>query len=136
MAHVLLIEDCKEVRSALVRLLEKAGHTTAELPSASNVVRHVREVQPDVIVLDYLLGGKTGTDVVRMLKGHLVTRNIPIIAASAHPSAELQMAHEGVYVFLQKPFTAGTLLKKIQEVLCLRDEREREPVAVPTGNVT
>lgn len=117
MAKIAVIDDSHELRRSLSSLLRNEGYMVAEHNGRDNVGKFVLEERPEVIVLDYLLGGRTGADVVDELSLDPVTARIPILALSAHPSAQLFMAHKGVYAFLSKPCSADSLLKKVEMAL-------------------
>ncbi len=117
MAKVAVIDDNDELRRTVATLLRMEGHETVEHNGRESVARFVLEEMPDVIVLDYLLSGKTGGDVTDELSSNPATARIPIVALSAHPSAQLLMANKGVYAFLTKPCTADALLSKIDMAL-------------------
>jgi DNA-binding response OmpR family regulator len=68
---------------------------------------------PDLILIDVLLSGKDGREIVKSLKSQQETKQIPTIMFSAHPSAEETMQQAGADDFLEKPFDIDVLLAKI-----------------------
>ncbi len=72
---------------------------------------------PHLLLLDVLLSGKDGREIVKDLKGQEETRAIPIIMFSAHPSAEETPRATGADDFLAKPFDIDVLLDKIAHFL-------------------
>jgi len=65
---------------------------------------------PHIILLDVLLSGKDGRDIVRYLKSQEETRHIPVIMLSAHPSASETARQAGADEFIAKPFDIDELL--------------------------
>ncbi len=116
-SKIAVVDDSDELRRSLSSLLRNEGYTVVEHNGRDTISKFVLEERPDVIVLDYLLGGRTGANVVDELSLDPVTARIPVLALSAHPSAQLLMAHKGVYAFLSKPCSADSLLKKLEMAL-------------------
>ena len=72
---------------------------------------------PDLILLDLLLSGKDGREIVKYLKSQEETRHIPVIMLSAHPSAEETARLAGADDFVAKPFDIVVLLTRIAQYL-------------------
>lgn len=115
MCKVTIVDDCKELRTGLAHVLTAEGYSVTVHDGKEGVVRHLCHEKPDIIILDYMLGGKTGADIVRRLRNESCT-HAQIVALSAHPSAQLSMANEQVFAFIQKPFTTEELLAKIKQL--------------------
>jgi len=68
---------------------------------------------PNLSIVDVLLSGKDGREIVKYLKNQQETKHIPVIMISAHPSAEETARQAGADDFLAKPFNIDALLAKI-----------------------
>ncbi len=105
--RVLIIDDDKMMRNSLVDLLEAAGWTAKALARANDVERWISQFQPDVILSDVRMPGKTGMELVEELKSAP-----PIVLISAH--GDIPMAVEamnlGAYSFLEKSYEPKRLL--------------------------
>jgi DNA-binding response OmpR family regulator len=124
MKKILIIDDNASFAKALQTVLKAEGYDAIVSAGNGDMVALLEKTRPDVIMLDYLLGGKCGSDIVDALKKSRPTHLPPILAMSAHPSAHLQMAKIGVYSFITKPFTVDEVLRKISE-LCESSLRHR-----------
>ncbi len=124
MKRVLVVDDNDAILKSVSLLLKSKGFEVITHNGNGDLARYVCKEKPDIILLDYLLSGKNGAEVVRQFKKHDVAACIPIIAVSAHPSAHLQMAQEGVYAFIQKPFDSEAIVSKIEQTLKLRPPEE------------
>lgn len=120
MTTVMIIDDNEAILKSVGLLLEAHGYTVIKRNGSGDIVKQIEHLAPDVILIDYLLSGKSGADVVTEMKQKSNIARIPVIAISAHPSAHLQMAEEGVYSFLQKPFDGETLVRKVEQMLVKR----------------
>ena len=117
MKRVLVVDDNDAILKSVSLLLRSKNFDVITHNGSGDLARFVCKERPDVILLDYLLSGKNGAEIVRQFKKYDTAARIPIIAVSAHPSAHLQMAQEGVYTFIQKPYDSDTILMKIDQAL-------------------
>jgi CheY-like chemotaxis protein len=112
--YILVVDDDPDILEFLQALLEDTGYTVHTAEKSDGLEQLQRgEPVPAVIILDMLLSGKDGREVVKQLKGREHTRAIPIIMTSAHPSAEQTAYAAGADDFLAKPFDLDDLLVKI-----------------------
>jgi DNA-binding response OmpR family regulator len=72
---------------------------------------------PDLILLDVLLSGRDGREIVKVLKSQQKTRHIPVLMFSALPSAEETVLQAGADAFVEKPFQIEALLELIASLL-------------------
>jgi CheY-like chemotaxis protein len=120
---VLVVEDDPWIRSILTELLEGEGYVVTEAADGLAGLELARSEEPDVIVLDLAMPGKTGDEVLRELKDASSTRDIPVIVVSAY-TRQLgpgQIAStEGV---IQKPFDVTDLLARLELATGRRQQR-------------
>ncbi|MEK7145277.1 MAG: response regulator [Patescibacteria group bacterium] len=79
---VLIIEDDKFMAESLAIKFKEAGFVIARLESGDKVVAEMLAQKPDVVILDILLPGKNGFDVLKELKEKEETKNVPVIIVS------------------------------------------------------
>ena len=77
--RVLVIDDDPAARYLVKKLLGNMPYTITEAATADEGVKAARDTNPDVILLDFVLGTETAFDVIDDLKAHADTRSIPII---------------------------------------------------------
>jgi len=82
---------------------------------------------PDAILLDIIMPGKNGFEVLKILKNDPKTFSIPIIMLTAIETDEAQLTAVGLYAedYLMKPVSSETLKNKIKEVFIRRSAMER-----------
>ncbi len=110
---ILVIDDEIDILEFLAEILELEGYTVVTIDRADHAEQLLTADLPDLILLDVLLSGKDGRDIVKKLKHQAETRHIPVIMFSAHPNAEETARAAGADDFLAKPFELDELLKKI-----------------------
>lgn len=116
MKKILIIDDETSILQAITVALEMKGYEV-ETSTDGSRAETVVDSPPDIILLDMLLSGTDGGDVVKFLKGDPRTRDIPVIMFSAHPSAGAESKAVGADDFLAKPFGIYELLETIERNL-------------------
>lgn len=108
----MVVDDDEGILDALDIALRDEGYRVVALRDAD--VSRIREARPDLIILDVILAGRDGRDIVRELKRYKKTRAIPVIMTSAHPGVADSTVSAGADDFLEKPFDIDEMLFKIR----------------------
>lgn len=111
---ILIVEDDSAIAEFLQDLLELEGYTVATTEKAEYVEKLLSGDLSDLILLDVLLSGKDGREIVKQLKSQDETKHIPVIMFSAHPSAEKTAREAGADDFIAKPFEVDELLEMLE----------------------
>lgn len=113
--RVLVVDDEKDVCETISLMLEGAGHETLIAANGEDALKMATDEKPDLVLLDILLPGIDGFEVLSKLKVDTETQRIPIIIVSGKRDAEsvLKAKNLGSNEYLMKPFTAQELLKII-----------------------
>ena len=118
-AKLLLVEDNEMNRDMLTRRLERRGFRVLAAVDGETAVSVARESSPDLILMDIGLPGASGWDATRSLKGDPGTRQIPIVALTAHAlsSDREQAMAAGCDAFETKPVEFDRLMRTIEKLL-------------------
>jgi len=119
--HILVVEDNPVNSKMICRRLSKRGYTTTTAFSGEEGVEAAQSTQPDLILMDVGLPGMDGLAATQVLKTISSTRDIPIIAVTAHAMKDDQEAAlaAGCSDYATKPIIFEALIEKIEN---LRDE--------------
>ena len=117
--RVLLVEDEPNIIEAIRFILNRDGwrvHTHSDGRDAVNVVRQTR---PDVLILDVMLPGKSGMDILRELRAIADLAKLPVLMLTARgQSRDRDMAEKaGVSRFMTKPFSNAEVLKAVRDLV-------------------
>lgn len=112
---VLIVDDHHENRDLCAILLTQEGFRVATAINGLDGLVRAMTVRPDVIVMDLAMPDLDGWDCTRQLGLNPSTRDIPVVALSAHatPEARALALAAGCRVFLSKPFSPSNLIAEI-----------------------
>lgn len=128
MPKLLLVEDNEENRDALSRHLRRKGYEVLIAIDGRGGVDVARAERPDLILMDMSLPVLDGWQTSRILKAAPQTRDIPIIALTAHAMAgDRERALEaGCDEYDTKPIEFPRLLAKVEVVLAKKPRQAEE----------
>ena len=115
---VLVVDDSLDGRELVVDILELSGFRTAEAADGEQALSQVRELRPDVVLMDLSLPLIDGWEATRRLKADAETAHIPIIALTAHalPNEARSAGEAGCDGFVTKPCSRAQLLEAIATI--------------------
>jgi two-component system, cell cycle response regulator DivK len=119
MPKILLVEDNEMNQDMLSRRLQRKGYQVAIAVDGGQGVAMAQTQAPDLILMDMSLPVLDGWEATRQIKAAPATRDIPIIALTAHAmSGDREKAYEaGCDDYDTKPIDLPRLLEKIQVLL-------------------
>lgn len=116
---VMVIEDEKEIRDLIRYNLERAGFRVVTAPNGEEGLERVFASRPDALVLDLMLPGRSGLEVLREVRGEVATRDLPVVLLTAR-GAEMDKLlgfEHGADDYLTKPFSPRELVARLQALL-------------------
>ncbi len=116
---VLLVDDELSIREMLRLALEIAGFDCLEAGDIHEAHKLVTDHAPDIILLDWMLPGGSGIDLLRRLKEVDSTKNIPVImlTAKSHEDNVIQGLDVGADDYITKPFAPKELIARMRAIL-------------------
>ncbi|MHB1134288.1 MAG: response regulator transcription factor [Chloroflexota bacterium] len=127
MQRVLVVDDDPSVTSVLKRGLSYEGFTVDTAASGSEGLAVARERPPDLVILDVMMPGLDGLEVLQRLRA--ADEQLPVILLTAKdaPADQVQGLSRGADDYVVKPFTFDVLVARIRALL-RRQEAERPAV--------
>ena len=122
---ILIVEDELVTQRLIAASLERAGYKAIQVPSVAQAEAAIREVLPDLMLLDWILPGTTGVSFLRQLRNERRTKQIPIIMLTGRTEEfdKVTGLEAGADDYLTKPFSHRELLARIRAVV-----RRRAPL--------
>jgi two-component system cell cycle response regulator DivK len=119
---ILLVEDNEMNRDMLSRRLQRKGYTVVTAHDGEQGHLMAQSENPDLILMDISLPVMDGWEVTRLLKANEATRQIPIIALTAHAlvTDRTKAFEAGCDDYDTKPIEFGRLSEKIDNLLTVR----------------
>ena len=126
MTRILLVEDDDTVAEVVDSYLRAAGMTVVRCEDGSSAVATALECIPDLVLLDVMLPGLDGFEVLRRLRSQAVTAPVIMLTALADEDDRIRGLEVGADDYLTKPFSPRELVLRVMSVL-----RRMVPVAAP-----
>ncbi|ATW23867.1 response regulator transcription factor [Candidatus Formimonas warabiya] len=137
MQKILIVDDEENIVSLIEYNLKNAGFQTIAAYDGRKAVTMAREQRPDLIVLDVMLPGMDGFDVVRELRKE---SNVPVLMLTARAEEfDRVLALElGADDYLIKPFSTRELVARVKAILrrVTSEPREEEKAVIKAGPIT
>jgi two-component system chemotaxis response regulator CheY len=116
---VLIVEDNVVNQKVLARVLELNGWSDIRVHgTAENAAVELGTTPFDLILVDWMLPGLSGVELVRRIRQSRLNAQAPVLIVTAHNQKEhvLEAVRAGVDDFVVKPFRADVLLEKIRRI--------------------
>jgi signal transduction histidine kinase/ActR/RegA family two-component response regulator len=112
---ILVVDDVAANRALLRDLLGALGFRTFEAENGMSALAQTQSVRPDMVLLDMIMPGMDGLEIMRRLRGDVRTADTPVlmISASSTPEEEERSLEVGANAFLAKPVNEHDLLREI-----------------------
>ncbi|MCX7623733.1 MAG: response regulator transcription factor [Thermomicrobium sp.] len=138
MARILLVEDELELARLVRAALEQAGHTVLTAYDGPRGLAAARSERPDLVVLDLMLPGMDGLDILRALRRETLTPVLVLTARGGEIDRVLGL-ELGADDYVVKPFSLRELVARVRALLrrveamaaASRVEDHQEPIAFP-----
>lgn len=117
--HVLLIEDEPNIIEAIRFLLTREGWKVDSHTHGADAIEVVQQTKPDLLILDVMLPGKSGMDILHELRALPEYQNLPVLMLTARGQMrDRDMAERaGASRFMTKPFSNIEVLDAVRDLL-------------------
>jgi DNA-binding response OmpR family regulator len=115
---VLIVDDERDIRTFLADLLTTQGFECWSADSGPDALRQVSLRRPDLVLLDIMMPGMGGIEVLRLIRAkHGDLPPVIMLSCLNHPNTTLRALDERADHFVVKPFRVSELLRTIGQVL-------------------
>jgi len=133
-AHILVVDDEPDISALVAYHLARDSYRVRTVADGREAIEAVERERPDLIVLDLMLPGMSGLDVLRELRGRPEFESVPVILLTARKEEDdrVEGLRLGADDYLSKPFSPQELVLRVGAVL--RRVRQHPP-ATPGGQL-
>jgi DNA-binding response OmpR family regulator len=123
---VLIVDDNEQMRKYLVQVFQK-DYRVLEADNGTEGLSIARQIQPDAIISDLVMGEMSGIDFCKAVKESPALSHIPfiLITGSATPESKMSRIENGADDYIPKPFETDLLLARVHALLRKREELQR-----------
>lgn len=116
---VLLIEDEQNIIEAVKFILSRDGWDVNTHSNGHDAIDAVRQREPDLVILDVMLPGKSGFDILSEIRSDQALNGLPVLMLSARGQAkDVEMAvRAGANRYMTKPFSNSEVLDAVRELV-------------------
>lgn len=116
---ILLVDDEAAIRDMLAIALEAADYNVLQAGNAQQAHACIIDRHPDLVLLDWMMPGTTGLELLRRLKRDELTDKIPVImlTAKAEEDSKISGLDAGADDYIAKPFSPRELISRVKAVL-------------------
>jgi two-component system OmpR family response regulator len=118
-SHVLLIEDEPNIAEAIRFILSRDGWKVSTMTDGIGAAEAVRAARHDLVILDLMLPGCSGLEVLEAIRADPATEAVPVLMLTAKGQGRDREAAEraGVSRFMTKPFSNAEILASVRELV-------------------
>ena len=125
--HVLLVEDEANIREAMSFLLSREGWRVDTHADGATAFDAIKTLQPDLLVLDYMLPGRSGMEILTDLRADPNLTELPVLMLTARGQARdrEQAERAGVSRFMTKPFSNAEVLTAVRDLVHVAQQKSQ-----------
>jgi CheY-like chemotaxis protein len=117
--RILVVDDNLPLRLMVAQVLEEHGYVTVAAESGEAALEAASYEPPDLCVIDFLMPGMSGAQLIRELRGSPDERlrRVPAIGLTAYKSGERELLAAGAALVLRKPWNEAAMLEAVERLL-------------------
>jgi signal transduction histidine kinase len=127
MFHILIVDDEQSNLKVAMDAIDSLGHTYTTAGGGIEALEALREIKPDLVLLDLMMPGVSGLDVCLEIRKLYDLAELPVLmlTASGQTRDTLAAFSAGANDILQKPFELAELRARVQSLLAMKSSSER-----------
>jgi CheY-like chemotaxis protein len=128
-AHILVVEDDRDIRDSVVEILEDEGYTVSDAAGGQEALERLASgsTKPNLILLDLMMPGMNGFQFRQKQLESVEFGGIPVIVITADSTAQDRSGPLKAAAFLRKPIKIQPLLNTIKQTLERTEGRSTHP---------
>jgi len=116
---IFVVDDEKDIRELVSVNLKLHGFKIKEFENGNSMLENIKDIKPDLIILDVMMPGIDGITICNILKNNEKTSNIPVILLTVKGQiADIEDGFKsGADFYIVKPFSPLNLVEKVMKIL-------------------
>jgi two-component system, OmpR family, alkaline phosphatase synthesis response regulator PhoP len=111
---ILIVEDDENIRLLVKSRLQKEGYKVAEVGNGSEAIKTIKDVNPHIILLDWMLPGKSGEEICKELRAFDSNVIVIMVTAKTLDIDKIDAYNFGVSDYITKPFSMDVMVAMIE----------------------
>lgn len=135
MAHIVIVEDDPDLNHLLALALKE--HDVRTFDNAEDALFFMETHPPDLLVLDWMLPGMDGLQVLRFLRTRSRLRSVPVLMVTAriHEEDAVAALREGADDYIRKPFSIKEFTARVEALLRRKEKTGGPPSFLRSGDL-
>ena len=121
MSHILIVEDELHIQKLVKIILEKNSYQVSTASSGEEALEklEVEKINPDLVLLDIMMPGIDGLQVLKKMKSNELTKNIMVVMLTAlsQENVVIQGIKSGAKGYIRKPFHPKDLVERVKSFI-------------------
>ena len=121
MSHILIVEDELHIQKLVKIILEKNSYQVSTASSGEEALEklEVEKINPDLVLLDIMMPGIDGLQVLKKIKSNELTKNIMVVMLTAlsQENVVIQGIKSGAKGYIRKPFHPKDLVERVKSFI-------------------
>ncbi len=134
--RVMVVEDDDAIRTGLCDVLRFGGYIPLSCPRGDTAAREILESSPDLVLLDVMLPGRSGLEILKEVRAARPTLPVVMVTARGGEDDRVNGLERGADDYVVKPFSAREVLARVDAVLRRSAERPSDVARVTVDATT
>jgi signal transduction histidine kinase len=117
---ILVVDDEQDIVKVLSKILELAGYEVISAYNGTEAVQHVKENNPDLVLLDYMMPDITGLEVLQQIKAFSEEVYVVMVTGRGSEEVAASVMKAGASDYVIKPFVKDQILTVVKDTLRIR----------------
>ncbi|MBO0345410.1 response regulator transcription factor [Roseibium limicola] len=123
---IYIVDDDPAVRDALSVVFSMEGYVVETFSDGDAFIQSASKTYPAVVLLDVYMPGRSGLEILKALNGEDYPAPIFIISGQGDIPMAVDAIRDGAFDFIEKPFTADGVVKRVEEGIKAMQNRQKE----------